>query len=206
MSVHKRTAMWIAPSHPTPIGPPLPLSPLDLSLLHSRIDLLYVYEPPATSNTDAITLQKLIRSLGDALSDYSCLAGRIVVAGDGNKAIHRSDDGVIFTAADADFTIKSFMPRAAARNEFSSFDTALISPALMTPLPSQPTDALLSIQVTRMQCGGWCIGVSVYHGIMDGESVFTFMQAWTARKPQRRNALQTVARTRRDHATRTAQE
>ena len=55
MSVQRHPAVLLSPSYPTPLSPPLPLSPLDIPMLSSRLDFIYIYDKRTASTTAAAT-------------------------------------------------------------------------------------------------------------------------------------------------------
>jgi len=55
MSVQRQPTVLLSPTHPTPLSPPLPLSPLDISMLSSRLDFIYIYDKRTATTTTATT-------------------------------------------------------------------------------------------------------------------------------------------------------
>ena len=55
MSVQRQAVVMLSPSYPTPLSPPLPLSPLDISMMPSRLDFIYLYDKRAATATSTTT-------------------------------------------------------------------------------------------------------------------------------------------------------
>ena len=224
MSVRRDPPVYLPPTRPTPLCPPLTLSPLDVSMLSSRLDFLFVYDKrnasaaaqqraasqssafpfaSSTSSASAVSvapaavsasprhyhippplsaefmcMPHLQQSLRDALSEYHVLAGRLTVDSYHQQAIRLTDEGVGWITARCDLTVDGVLPPPHLRGD--QWDLGALPAALLTSLPPQASSAcpLLQVQYTTMACGSVCLGVSVYHGVMDAKALFLFMAGW----------------------------
>ena len=221
MSVRRDPVIYLSPTRPTPLSPPLTLSPLDVSMLSSRLDFLFVYPFPPSSppphlspptppppppprpppppipprtitplspprhyhippplSTSFMCLPHLQQSLRDTLSDYHVLAGRLTVDSYQQQAIRLTDEGVGWITARCDVGLEGVVPPAHLRGDH--WDVGGLPAALLTSLPplASTSTPLLQVQYTTLACGAVCLGVSVYHGVMDAKALFLFLSCW----------------------------
>ncbi|XP_047070838.1 phenolic glucoside malonyltransferase 2-like [Lolium rigidum] len=119
-------------------------------------------------------LQSLKSSLATTLRTFAPLAGRLVHLKDtGEVGISCSpSDGVRFVVAESDADIR----RLAGDEEHDVRVLEGLVPAVdMSELPT----AVLAVQATRFQ-GGFAVGLTVHHGVADGRSLWTFVEAWAS--------------------------
>ncbi|KAM6586072.1 hypothetical protein CsatB_013074 [Cannabis sativa] len=167
-------------------GPPrpinfIPLSDLDLIYEEMRKRMstcLYFYNKPnqeevPTSNHffDPSLLKK---SLAKVLVPFYPIAGRLGHDHNRRLQINCNDDGVLFVVAETSSHIHDL-------GDFtSSSDLSKLSPPApdyySTEISSIP---LLALQVTYFGCGGICLSVGGAHVVMDGNSAFDFVNAWS---------------------------
>ncbi|SPT20602.1 unnamed protein product [Triticum aestivum] len=119
-------------------------------------------------------LQSLRSSLAATLGSFAPLAGKLVHLEDtGDVAIACStSDGVRFVVAECD----GDMRHLAGDEEHDVRVLERLVPGVdMGELPTP----VLAVQATRFE-GGVAVGVTVHHGVADGRSLWTFVEAWAA--------------------------
>ncbi|KAM0842255.1 hypothetical protein ACQ4PT_058491 [Festuca glaucescens] len=119
-------------------------------------------------------LQSLKSSLATTLGSFAPLAGRLVHLKDtGEVGISCSaSDGVRFVVAESDADIR----RLAGDEEHDvRVLEGLVPEVDMSDLPT----AVLAVQATRFE-GGVAVGLTVHHGVADGRSLWTFVEAWAS--------------------------
>ncbi|XP_037479797.1 phenolic glucoside malonyltransferase 1-like [Triticum dicoccoides] len=117
-------------------------------------------------------LQSLSSSLAATLRSFAPLAGKLVhLEGTGDVAIVcSSSDGVGFVVAESDADVH----RLAGDEEHDVRVLERLAPEVdMGELPTP----VLAVQATRFE-GGVAVGVTVHHGVADGRSLWTFVEAW----------------------------
>ncbi|WVZ87371.1 hypothetical protein U9M48_034012 [Paspalum notatum var. saurae] len=122
-------------------------------------------------------LQSLRSSLAATLASHAPLAGKLHhLADTGDVAIRCSadgDEGVKFVAAESDADV-----RGLARDE--DHDVQMFErlvPELDLGLLPAP---LLAVQATRLAGGGVALGITAHHAVVDGGSLWRFVEAWAA--------------------------
>uniref|UniRef100_K3YDV8 Uncharacterized protein n=1 Tax=Setaria italica TaxID=4555 RepID=K3YDV8_SETIT len=122
-----------------------------------------------------MVLRSLRSSLAATLATYAPLAGKLVhLAGTGDVAIRCSaSDGVKFVVAESSADVR----RLAGDDEHDLHAFERLVPEVeMSELPA----SLLAVQATRLEGGGFALGVTAHHGVADGRSVMRFVEAWAA--------------------------
>uniref|UniRef100_A0ACD5ZVC6 Uncharacterized protein n=1 Tax=Avena sativa TaxID=4498 RepID=A0ACD5ZVC6_AVESA len=155
----------------------LRLSALDAPwLLVPLIQRVLIYEgqlPPFES-----IVSSLLASLATSLARFPPLAGKIVfLPSTGDVAVDCSgselDGGVRFIVAEMD-EADAVKLSGHADHDVDTFQQLL--PELETnALPAE----VLAVQVTRLR-GGVAIGVALHHAVVDGRSLWMFLEAWAA--------------------------
>ncbi|KAK6774234.1 hypothetical protein RDI58_029473 [Solanum bulbocastanum] len=86
------------------------------------------------------------------------------------------DQGVSYTKAKTNDTLDNFLNKA--RNDFGH--AALFSPHVNKNIDETNfmVSPIVTIQVTKFECGGLAISISISHPAMDGFSVFQFTSEW----------------------------
>uniref|UniRef100_A0A0D9WA45 Anthocyanin 5-aromatic acyltransferase n=1 Tax=Leersia perrieri TaxID=77586 RepID=A0A0D9WA45_9ORYZ len=132
-----------------------------------------IYEVAGSPPFDGV-VESLRFSLAATLQRFAPLAGKLVYLDDtGDVAIACSaSDGVRFVTAESDADA-----RRLAGDELHDLQTfkKLVPELDMTELPT----SVLAAQATRLQ-GGFAVGVTVHHGVVDGKSFWMFVEAWAA--------------------------
>ncbi|RCV35654.1 hypothetical protein SETIT_7G256700v2 [Setaria italica] len=115
-----------------------------------------------------MVLRSLRSSLAATLATYAPLAGKLVhLAGTGDVAIRCSaSDGVKFVVAESSADVR----RLAGDDEHDLHAFERLVPEVeMSELPA----SLLAVQATRLEGGGFALGVTAHHGVADGRSVMS---------------------------------
>ncbi|XP_050366649.1 stemmadenine O-acetyltransferase-like [Argentina anserina] len=170
----------IKPSSPTPHH----LKIHKLSLLDQFIPSIYVHmllfyplhpnaTPSANSGNTCQRSKLLKHSLSETLTSFYPLAGKIR----DNLSIDCDDQGATYTEAEVEsITLFKFLNHP---------DISLLRQFLPSGVRFSesvgPGAHLTMIQVTNFACGGFVIGISVSHMVVDGTAVTTFLKAWAAR-------------------------
>jgi hypothetical protein len=135
--------------------------------------LLYDSEGADMPLFDTI-VESLRSSLAATLGSFTPLAGKLVHLKDtGDVALSYSpSDGVVFVVAESDADIS----RLAGDEEHDMSVLEWLVPKVdMTELPT----GVLAVQATHFE-GGVAVGLTAHHGVMDGRSLWTFVEAWAA--------------------------
>jgi hypothetical protein len=133
--------------------------------------LLYDSEGADMPLFDTI-VESLRSALAATLGSFAPLAGRLVHLKDtGDVALScSSSNGVVFVVAESDANISRL---AGDEDHDISVLQRLVPKVDMTELPT----AVLAVQATRFE-GGMAVGLTAHHGVMDGRSLWTFVEAW----------------------------
>ncbi|KAI3454766.1 hypothetical protein Pfo_011429 [Paulownia fortunei] len=111
------------------------------------------------------------KSLAKILPQFYPLAGRYIKK---DHLVDCSDQGAQFVEAEAvDVQLLDLV------EEMKTEQLNDLLPYQFYQVDEAATDPLLSIQITKFNCGGLVISVSVSHRIFDASSVGTFIAAWT---------------------------
>ncbi|KAK7284279.1 hypothetical protein RJT34_19023 [Clitoria ternatea] len=166
---------------PELVGPAIP-TPHELKLLSDiddqdglrfHIPLTFIYRKEASMDGKD-PVEVIRKALSQTLVFYYPLAGRLR-EGPGRKLmVECNGEGVIFIEADADITFHHF-PHS-LQPPFPSFHELLYDVPGSQEILDTP---ILLVQVTRLKCGGFILGVRLNHTMMDGAGVAQFMNAWT---------------------------
>lgn len=171
-AVRRREPVLVAPARPTPRGAKR-LSDIDgRESPQSYMPAIFIYRggdgQPARGDPVVIIRQ----ALSEALVHYYPLAGRIreVVGGRG-LVVDCTGDGVMFAEAEANVRLE----------ELEAAGLRLPFPCNMDQLQLDVDGALdcplFMIQVTRLVCGGFIVGVRLCHTICDGLGFAQFLDA-----------------------------
>ncbi|MCL7025685.1 hypothetical protein MKW94_015022 [Papaver nudicaule] len=123
---------------------------------------------------DADAAQVIKDSLAKVLVYYYPLAGRITVNEKNNKfMVNCTGEGALFVEAEANLTLDDI-------GDFNKPDPVTHGKLVYGLL--DPTNILqnplLVAQVTKFKCGGFVLGVSMNHAMVDGTSAMEFMKSW----------------------------
>ncbi|KAJ1700384.1 hypothetical protein LUZ63_000163 [Rhynchospora breviuscula] len=157
---------FVVPSEQTPMER-MRLSNIDQVAPHKHIGFVYLYE--GSQAKDFFSLEILKESLSKTLVLLYPLAGRFVDGDDGRKEINCNAEGCLFVVARSDLTSYNitFEPSPELRKLFVTYADFPGSLSLVA-----------MVQVTYLKCGGVVLGVSTNHILIDGSSLFYFVQTW----------------------------
>ncbi|KAI3943166.1 hypothetical protein MKW92_021433 [Papaver armeniacum] len=143
------------------------LSNLDL-IVPVTFSTVYFFKSSTSSFSETIK-----DSLANILVYYYPFAGRLIINEDGKLVINCTGEGAVFVEAEADCYM----------DEIGDFESS--NPKTLPKLVYESTDAKnilevppLAVQVTRFKCGGFVLGVSVNHCIVDGQALVEFLNSW----------------------------
>jgi shikimate O-hydroxycinnamoyltransferase len=122
---------------------------------------------------------QLQSTLSDTLNHFPILAGRITEDTNGNATIHLNNEGVSFTEAQCpDQTLDYFIKQTIDDEEFD-YDNINTSD-LDVAIANDSTGPIMSIQITRLQCGSIILSISASHCLMDAQSMANFINTWAS--------------------------
>ncbi|RZC63167.1 hypothetical protein C5167_024929 [Papaver somniferum] len=157
----------VTPEKETPNGNYF-LSNLDL-IVPVTFSTVYYFKSAASS-----FVQSIKDSLANVLVSYYPFAGRLIINEDGKLVINCTGEGAVFVEAEVDCCMDEI-------RDFESSNPKTL-PKLVYDRTSDAKNLLeippLAVQVTRFKCGGFILGVSVNHCIVDGLSLVEFLNSW----------------------------
>nr|CAD1820016.1 unnamed protein product [Ananas comosus var. bracteatus] len=128
---------------------------------------------PQTPAAERIRAMK--SSLPRALSRFYPLAGELVL----NTHVRCCDAGARFLEARADADLADFLRGLRGLHHVEK----LLPCARSCSAAGAEGAPLLSVQATAFRCGGLALGVCACHKILDGRSLFLFLQSWASAAP-----------------------
>ncbi|CAI0458383.1 unnamed protein product [Linum tenue] len=111
-------------------------------------------------------------ALSKVLVHYYPLAGRLVVSPEGRFAVNCTGEGVVFVEAEADCTLDDVdfsKPDKVTRGKLVLYDVQGVRNKFEIPLMAQ---------VTKFECGGFVLGISFNHVLVDGQAAVEFIVSW----------------------------
>ncbi|KAL2506159.1 HXXXD-type acyl-transferase family protein [Abeliophyllum distichum] len=171
MKVQVMSRKLIKPCEPTPSNlRNFKISYLDEIPQPMNFSVLLYYLSSGVANQK---LNQLEESLAEILPRFYPLAGRYIKE---NHLVNCSDQGAEYVEAQVDCTLLEHI------NGFKVNHDDDLNDLLPCEIyaADEITDPLLAIQVSKFQCGGLAICVSISHRIFDGASMVTFIDAWTS--------------------------
>eukprot|EP00253_Pinus_taeda_P027488 PITA_27488 len=159
----------LGPSKPTPTGT-LFLSNIDLTVIFP-VETIYFFEPPPAykPSTDDV-VEKMKGWFSDILVPYHFLGARLQVnPGNGRLELNCNRSEALFTGASSELTL---MQLGDLSRPNPSFRNLIVKTDDIKELSDTP---LITMQVTRFKCGGFCVGLVTYHCLMDGVSAIEFL-------------------------------
>uniref|UniRef100_J3MJQ4 Uncharacterized protein n=1 Tax=Oryza brachyantha TaxID=4533 RepID=J3MJQ4_ORYBR len=166
--VRRRAPELIAPAAPTPRETKR-LSDLDdQETLRWQVPTVFVYRAGRADPVDTIR-----RALAAALVPYYPFAGRLREVEDRKLVVDCTGEGVLFIEADADLLVAD-LEAAGLRAPFPCMDQLLFDVEGSAGVLGTP---LLLIQVTRLLCGGFVLGIRLNHVMCDASGIVQFMDA-----------------------------
>ncbi|GMH01131.1 hypothetical protein Nepgr_002970 [Nepenthes gracilis] len=133
---------------------------------------LYFYRSDEQEKRGNDEATEIIRdSLSKVLVHYYPLAGRLAVSPVGKLVVECTGEGVMFVEADANCSMEEII------GEIENVD--LVKQLVFdVPGSSILEVPLMTAQVTKFNCGGFCIGMSMNHCMADGLSAAEFVNSW----------------------------
>ncbi|WVZ92167.1 hypothetical protein U9M48_038254 [Paspalum notatum var. saurae] len=111
-------------------------------------------------------------AVAKALTHYYPFAGRLRELHGRKLAVDCTAEGVLFIEADADVRLEQFGD--AVHPPFPCLEELLFDVPGSSAILDSP---LLLVQVTRLACGGFILGVRICHVMADGEGMVQFLEA-----------------------------
>ncbi|CAL5035618.1 unnamed protein product [Urochloa decumbens] len=165
-SVTKSLPFLVAPSAATPAGT-ISLTSMDSALASLPMAALFVFEHSIHQPAETIR-----RALSRALVPYYAIAGRLTTVGTQGLKIACTGEGVAFVAASASCSLHD--ARLSDRSPAIPVEDLTVTFAGQYNNKDPP---LLLMQVTEFSCGGFTVGVTWNHVIIDGIGMAQFLQA-----------------------------
>lgn len=173
-TITRQPPVFVAPDRPTP-RQSLDLSNVDDQRgLRYHIPKLLFYRNDSDSSKkkneeDPVKVVK--EALAKVLVHYYPFAGRLRDTDNGKLTVDCTGEGVLFVEADADISLEDFgdlYPPIPRGKEFINH----------VPGSESITDSpLLLVQVTRLRCGGFVLGLRSNHCMSDGVGIAQFIKA-----------------------------
>ncbi|KAL6594681.1 hypothetical protein ACP70R_048419 [Stipagrostis hirtigluma subsp. patula] len=170
VAVRRREPELVGPAAPTPLEKKRLSDIDDQEVLRGHVPFIFFYRGRERQAGDdpACVLR---RALGEALVPYFPLAGRLREVEGRKLVVDCTGEGVIFVEADADARLAE-LEAAGLRPPFPCMDQLLFDVEGSGGVLDSP---LLLIQVTRLLCGGFVLGLRLNHTICDAIGLARFM-------------------------------
>ncbi|KAL5720865.1 sphingosine N-acyltransferase [Ranunculus cassubicifolius] len=169
-TIHRDDILLVKPSQPTPSNP-LSFSSVDNDPnLEILCQTIYVYKTNPSTELDPATV--IQEALSKVLVYFYPLAGKLKRNNnDGELQIVCTGEGVPFLAAKADCTLESL-------HYFEGSEVDIMKEFVFEVVGNEKEGAHpLVIQVTKFACGGFTIGMGLYHTVCDGFGAAQFFRA-----------------------------
>ncbi|EFJ31047.1 BAHD family acyltransferase [Selaginella moellendorffii] len=159
---------------PKKVPPPSPhfLSSIDLCYSKPEFSTLVLFFKDCFSpSTGAKSLVDSLRSsLSKVLVFYPVLAGRLRVNESGRIEVNMNGQGVHFVESKVDSSFQDWQDiRQCPLDIDLSLDTGVVNPS---DVP------LIKFHLTQFHCGSIAIAVHFLHIVLDGSSLYNFLNAW----------------------------
>ncbi|XP_020207823.1 benzyl alcohol O-benzoyltransferase [Cajanus cajan] len=162
----------VAPAIPTPHELKLLSDIDDQNGFWMQIPMIQIYRnEPSMVEKDPVEVIR--KALAQTLVFYYPLAGRLREGSGRKLMVDCTGEGVLFIEADADITLDEFGD--ALQLPFSYLQELLYEVPGSQDVTNTP---LLLIQVTRLKCGDFILGLRFNHIIQDAGGLLQFMSAW----------------------------
>lgn len=169
-AVRRRATELVAPAAPTPRETKRLSDVDDPESLRWQVPVVFVYRPSAAAADPVDTIR---RALAAALVPYYPFAGRLREVEGRKLVVDCTGEGVMFVEADADVRVAE-LEAAGLRAPFPCMDQLLFDVDGSAAVLGTP---LLLIQVTRLLCGGFVLGIRLNHAMCDASGIVQFMDA-----------------------------
>ncbi|KAL5582151.1 hypothetical protein UlMin_014593 [Ulmus minor] len=148
------------------------------------VERLFFYSLPQT-NTSFFNsiLPKLKHSLSLTLQHFLPLAGKLTWPSESSLPIilFTAGDAISLTVVDSDANFHHL----SGSHVRKSCDFSPLVPSLVV---SETGASLMAVQITLFN-GGFCIGITAHHAVLDGKSSTMFMKAWAHISKQNQSSL-----------------
>jgi len=128
---------------------------------------------------DTLDTEQLVDSLQTTLASYPVLCGRYASPA---TAVDLCNAGVPVTVCTVDMTldeaIAHISPTTPSFFSRTAHEVFVPTKAGMDPDPGIPDAPLFSAKISTFASGGTAIGILMQHGIVDAESMITFVRHW----------------------------
>ncbi|XP_050226833.1 spermidine hydroxycinnamoyl transferase-like [Mercurialis annua] len=171
MDVTINKSCTVKPKEPTKTGS-LPLSACDQVGTLTHVPTIYFYKPSPDwlMQSDAI-LTTLVDSLSRVLVPFHPLAGRLRFASNTRLELDCNDMGVEFREAESQSKLEDF----GDLSQCLAYEYLIPNVDYTLPLHELP---IMLAQLTKFQCGGVCLGLTICHVVADGQSALHFLSEW----------------------------
>ncbi|XP_073525367.1 LOW QUALITY PROTEIN: uncharacterized protein [Phyllobates terribilis] len=170
--VEKSEPSVVVPDSETPKGLYF-LSNLDQNI-GMVVSTLYCFKAKDKGNEDAARVMK--ESLARVLVHYYPLAGRLRAGSEGKLVVECTAQGALFVEAQADCAMDDIanhmMDHDPTVRAKLVYDFYLDKPKSVLDIP------LVMAQVTKLNCGGFILGLTLNHALLDGVGATAFVKAW----------------------------
>ncbi|KAJ7555866.1 hypothetical protein O6H91_05G057800 [Diphasiastrum complanatum] len=165
LSIVLQEPMLVAPAEPTENFIYF-LSNLDQNVAYI-LRTVYFYEAREDKKNEdpANVLRDALRKV---LVHYRPVAGRLGISSDGKLNVICNDQGVLFVEGDADATLVDITDTTT----LTQFVYNVPSAKNILEIP------LMIVQVTRLKCGGFVVGLAMNHAVYDGIAAMEFLNSW----------------------------
>ncbi|CAK7337532.1 unnamed protein product [Dovyalis caffra] len=171
MAVTIKGSYIVKPAKPTWTGR-VSLSAWDQIGTITHVPTIYFYRPSPNwlTPSDAI-INNLRDSLSHALVPFYPLAGRLHWIGRGRLELECNAMGVKLTEAESESKLEDF------GDFLPSLEYEYLIPNVDYTVPIHDLPLLL-VQLTKFQCGGISLSLTISHALVDGQSALQFMSEW----------------------------
>ncbi|GFQ05596.1 spermidine hydroxycinnamoyl transferase [Phtheirospermum japonicum] len=171
MKVTLQSSCLVQPAEPTRRGS-MPLSESDQTGVVTHVPTIYFYRPSQEWLTPQDTIYTTLKnSLSKVLVHFYPLAGRLRWLSGAHLELDCNSKGVQLIEACAEAELDDL-------GDFSpSPDFHKLIPQInyIDPIEEIP---LLSVQLTKFQCGGITLSYTISHAVVDGQSALHFFSEW----------------------------
>ncbi|XVF08657.1 hypothetical protein REPUB_Repub07fG0021500 [Reevesia pubescens] len=168
-SVYRREPTWVPPAEETEKGLYY-LSNLDQNIA-VIVRTIYFFKSEFKGNEDAVEVIK--NGLSKILVYNYPLAGRLTISSEGKLIVDCTGEGAVFVEAEANCKLEEM-------GDITKPDPITLG-KLVYEIPGSPNlleISLLVIQVTKIECGAFAIGMSMNHCMLDGIGAMEFVNGW----------------------------
>lgn len=171
-TITRQPPVFVAPDRPTP-RQSLDLSNIDdqRGLRYHLPKLLFYRSDSSQKKNEEDPVKVVKEALAKVLVHYYPFAGRLRDTDNGKLTVDCTGEGALFVEADADISLEDFgdlYPPIPRGNEFIN----------NVPGSENITDSpILLVQVTRLRCGGFVLGLRSSHCMSDGVGNAQFINA-----------------------------